>query len=340
VRYKNARLVLCFLGLCSAGFADNMQWVSAGSNAWQGFYVGPYTAKDATTGQLISIFCIDYNHEIAPPMDWQANIVPFSASNFSQYQFGGSYPNILPGNTSNPANFAFQTNTAVSNGASVTANLSTSNGLDRYLELAWLVTQMETALTDQNSGLLSTAAMNIVLDIYQAADWLVFADSGPSEFSSGKTNLQDLESRITATGGNYAFNSTLGLWGSSSTGYNFQFAVDSALNSAENAVINQGWTPGLGWSVVTADKTWDAQNENGVPLQEFLTYSPPSQSNLNPVPEPSQIVLMFTVIALIALGAKRSGVGSMGRLARSFHRPFAGWHSGAETRRKTRSFWG
>jgi hypothetical protein len=283
-----------------------MQWSSAGDNVWQGFYVSPYTAKDANTGALISIFCIDYNHEIAPPMDWQANIVPFSSSNFSQYQFGGTYPNILPGDTSNPANFAFQTNTAVSNGASVTANLSTSNGLNRYLELAWLATQMEGALTDGQNGLLSTAAMNAVIDIYQVADWLVFADSGPSEFTSSETHLQDLQGRIAATGGNFAFNSTLGLWGSSSSGYNFQFAVDSALNSAENAVVNQGWTPGLGWSVVTADKTWDAQNENGVPLQEFLTYTPPSQTGLNPVPEPSQIVLMLTVIALVGLLVKRS----------------------------------
>jgi hypothetical protein len=302
---KSARLAICILGLCTAGFADNMQWESAGNNVWQGFYVSPYTATDATTGQLISIFCIDYNHEIAPPMDWQANIVPFSTSNFSQYQFGGSYPNISPGDTSNPANFAFQTNTTVSNGSSVTANLSTSNGLDRYLELVWLATQMESALTDGQNGLLSTAAMNAVIDIYQAADWLVFADSQPSEFSSG-TNLQDLEGRIAATGGNYSLNPTLGLWGSSSSGYNFQFAVDSALSSAENAVMNQGWMPGLGWSVVTADETWDAQNENGVPLQEFLTYTPPSQSNLSPVPEPSQIVLMVTVFGLIALGANRS----------------------------------
>jgi hypothetical protein len=301
VEYKGIRLALCALGLCTAGFADNMEWSSAGNNVWQGFYVSPYTATDATTGQLLSIFCIDYNHEIAPPMDWHANIVPFSTSNYSQYQFGGSYPNILPGNTSNPANFAFQGNTTVSNGASATADLSTSNGLDRYLELVWLGTQMESALTDGKNGLLSTAAMDAVIDIYQAADWLVFADSGPSEFSSGKTNLQDLEGRIGATAGSFSFNSTLGLWNSSSTGYDFQFAVDSALNSAENAVMNQNWAPGPGWSVVTTDKTWDAQNQNGVPLQEFLTYTPPSQSSLNPVPEPSQILLMFTMIALVAL---------------------------------------
>jgi hypothetical protein len=297
VEFKSIRLALCVLALSTAGFADNMEWSSPGNNVWQGFYVSPYTANDATTGQLLSIFCIDYNHEIAPPMDWQANIVPFNTSNFSQYQFGGNYPNILPGNTSNPANFAFQGDTAVSNGATVTANLSTSNGLDRYLELVWLATQMESALSDGNNGLLSAAAMNAAIDVYQVADWLVFADPN---------HLADLQGRIGATGG--AFDSTLGLWGSSSTGYSFQFAVDSALNSAENAVVNQAWQPGLGWSVVTADATWDAQNQNGVPLQEFLTYTPPSQSNVNPVPEPSQMVLMFTVLTLVALAVKCSAI--------------------------------
>jgi hypothetical protein len=46
--------------------------------------------------------------------------------------------------------------------------------------MAWLATQLETALTDRNSGRLSIAAMNAVLDIYQAADWLAFADSAPA----------------------------------------------------------------------------------------------------------------------------------------------------------------
>ncbi len=90
-----------------------------------------------------------------------------------------------------------------------------------------------------NNGLLSTAAMDAVIDVYQAADWLVFADSGPSEFTSGETHLQDLQDRIGSTGGGFfSFNSALGLWNSDSTGYSFQFAVDSALNSAENAVMD------------------------------------------------------------------------------------------------------
>jgi hypothetical protein len=47
-----------------------------------------------------------------------------------------------------------------------------------------------------------------------------------------------LETRITAAGGGYIFNSTLGLWVPNSLGYNFGFAADSALNPAENAVMN------------------------------------------------------------------------------------------------------
>jgi hypothetical protein len=90
--------------------------------------------------------------------------------------------------------------------------------LDRYLEPVWLATQMETALSDGRVGLLSTAAMTAVIDIYQAADWLVFADAGPSDFRSGKTNLQDRQSRIAATAAVFPLIQTLGLWGSGAAG--------------------------------------------------------------------------------------------------------------------------
>jgi hypothetical protein len=275
---------VCALALCTAGFADvTLDWVSPGSNVWQGFYVSPYTADiGGNPNDSLSIFCIDYNHEIAPPTEWKANIAQFSSSNVSQYQYGGT------------TSFAFQTDTAKSSDgtSSVEADLSTSNLTDRYLELVWLATQMETALTDSS---LSTASRNAVLDIYQAADWLVFADSN---------HLPGLEDKIKGTDGTYSFNSGLGLWGLSSGpgGNSFQFAVDSVLNAAETEVVTDHWDDVAGWSVVTGDAT-----ANQGPVQEFLTYTPPS-NGLSPVPEPSQIVLMFTVLGLIVLAAKRSSV--------------------------------
>jgi hypothetical protein len=75
----------------------------------------------------------------------------------------------------------------------------------------------------------------------------------------------------------------------------------------------QGSAPGAVWLVVPADDTWatrGAQDLNGVPLQDLPTYIPLAESaadpGLDPVPEPSQLALMFTVITLVALAAKRS----------------------------------
>src|SRR5580658_223320 len=251
------RILLCGLAASGVGYADNLTWTSAGNNVWSIFYVSPYTALDTTTGQTLQIFCIDYNHDIAPPQTWQANLVPLSTTNLSQYQFGGSYPGVSPLDTTAASAFAFQSQTTTSNGSTVTANLSTSGSMDRYLELAWLVTEMETTLSDGQSGKLTTAAMDAALDVYQVADWLIFADAGPSQFAPGQTHLSDLEGKIAGTSGDYSYNSTLGLWSSASSGYDFQYAVDSALNSAETAVVNNGWSSSQ-FSVVTASQSWDA----------------------------------------------------------------------------------
>ncbi len=247
---KGIRLAVCVLGLCTAGFADNMEWNSPGNNVWQGFYVSPYTATDTTTNQTISLFCIDYNDEIAPPNAWVANINTLSFDNLAN----NDYQYLQYG-----------------------LGLSQSAAWDSYLEVAWLATQMENSLTD-----------DYLLDVYQVADWLVFADNNGSEFSN-ESNLLDLEGRIAASG------------------VSFQDAVYSALESAEGAVAScepNCSQIAAGWSVVTG------HDNNDGPVQEFLTYTPdpPSQTGLNPVPEPSQIILMFTLIALIAGGARRSAL--------------------------------
>jgi hypothetical protein len=291
------RIVLCALAAAGAGYADDLTWASAGSNVWSIFYVSPYTAVDNTTGQSLQIFCIDYNHDIAPPQVWQANLVPLSTTNLSQYQFGGDYPGVLPAGSTAASSFAFQSQTTTSNSSTVTANLTTSGAMDRYLELAWLITQMETALADGQSGKMTTAAMDAALDVYQVADWLIFADSGPSQFASGMTHIADLENKIAGTSGDYGYNATLGLWSAGSTGFDFQYAVDSALNSAEGAVVNNGWSSSA-FSVVTATQSWDQANNAGTPLQEFLV--------MTPVPEPSKFVLLFTVIGLAGLLSWRS----------------------------------
>ncbi len=251
--YKGVRLALCVLGLCTAGFADTtdtMQFLSGGNNAWEGIYVSPYTA--AANGNVINIFCIDYNDEVTQGQKWQANIAPFDPS-------ATGYQN------SNTLSFGFNGEVLSNDGFAV--NLLPTLASDRYLEAVWLATQMESAL--QAGG----GNMNLTLDIDQVAAWLLFVN---------ESNETDLESRILASGDD------------------FQDAVYKELNLATSAV-DSGPVDTLGWSVVTGT------SDQG-PVQEFLTYTPPSQTGLNPVPEPSQIVLMVTMIALIALVVRRSAV--------------------------------
>lgn len=204
-------------------------------------------------------------------------------------------------------------------------NLSASNAMEGNLESAGSATRME------ESSLLSAAAMDTVTDIYQAADGMLLAEAGPGRFNSGETDTQDVKNRIVArTGGISSGNSTPVVWISNANGRTVQATIDSAPQGPANPTINQGWAPnqgqapGAGWSVVTADETWGVQSQNSVPWQEVLidnpaqhsfpvpvaesSPDPPPRSTPNPVPEPSQMALMVTVIALAALGAKRSAV--------------------------------
>jgi hypothetical protein len=293
--------LLCLFGATS--FADDLHWLDAGNNVWSIFYVSPYTAKDSTIGKQLSLFCMDYNHDIAPPMDWQANLTPLVApgpnpgANLPAYQFGGSYPNVLPPYTTAANAYAFQSETYTHNSATVTADLSTSAAYDRYLETAWLFTQIEDAIQKASapSPLINQQQLMSIEQVYQVAAWRIFADTGKSLYSN-YSHLDDLNARITQTGGRYVFNVALGVWvrnDSASSGYNdFQFAVDSALANAADQVKHHAWLPAYEWSVVTADKNWVAANDNGVPLQEFLTPYAPN-------PEPAAILLLLTVVVIV-----------------------------------------
>jgi hypothetical protein len=322
-------------------FADNAHWTSPGNKMWQDFYIGSPTSNMATIGGMEGNLGIDGNSGIMPPIDWQGTNLPFSGSNFSQSQFGGSYGAVLPANASNAAYLTPRANASASNGASLAANLpptmnaamaseatatnlssaenlSASTATDGNLELVRLGTRMEAAQTDGESGLLSTAAMDMVTDVYQAAGGMLLAYSGPGKFNSGETGSQGVKNRIVARTGGISS----AVW-SNSNGQTTQGIADSTTVN-QGLAPKQGQTPGAGSSVVADDETWGAQSQNSIPSQNIPVdnpargsapdavpqsgLAPAPQSTPNPVPEPSQILLMVTVIVLAALGAKRSAV--------------------------------
>ena len=255
--------------------ADNMVWENPNGVIWNNFYTSPYYAYDNSLNpsQLLSIFCLDYNHEVAPPFSWVADLNTLASANIGKYQYGGSYPGALT------IPWAFtQDSQGVSDPHAVTMPAASDN-YHRYLEAAWLFTNILTAMAKSPED---TAAM----EVSQVAAWDLFVDSN---------NIADLSSRIAGTTGawtfaNYSSNTSI-------TNLNFEAAVDEAVNAAQTAVIG-GWTPTIGWSVVTANIGWVQNSNSGSLVQEFLT-------PYDTTPEPGAIVLLGSVVVGLFLLRRR-----------------------------------
>ena len=219
---------------------DDMAWNGVNGTAWAGFYTSPYFATDTNTGAKLTIFCLDYNHEIAPPTEWRADLNTLSPANQSAYLYGGSYPLINPATT-----FAFTGD----NLGSVTTD---AQRYQRYVEAAWLFTNLldAQAAHDTNGMIIS-----------QVAAWHLFVDTA---------HIADLQGRTSGTGGSYHFTNYVG--GGSTSPESFQQAVDDAIKSAQSAVVTSSWSPGLDWTVITSDPAWS--RSQGFIAQEFLTHAP------------------------------------------------------------------
>jgi hypothetical protein len=76
-------------------FADELvfQSISSQSTVWQGYYTSPYLVLDKSvppSGELLTVYCLDFNHEVAPPFEWDANIRPLDPGDVSHFQYGAS----------------------------------------------------------------------------------------------------------------------------------------------------------------------------------------------------------------------------------------------------------
>ncbi|MFB3827303.1 MAG: PEP-CTERM sorting domain-containing protein [Bryobacteraceae bacterium] len=285
VRSHYTGLLVFSLMLAAAGglSADSLHWqgVNAQHTSWVGYYTSPYYAWDTTRDPdlLLTLFCLDFNHEIAPPYDWQADLHPLNQSNVTAYaQFGGNYS---AGDIVNPPSFPFTSDSAGGNiftqaGAGVINGMTVS--YVRYLEAAWL---FENILKAQARNPADTASMVIS----QVAVWELFVQAG--------ANYSTLTNKVNATTGTRTFKNYL-----DNTAYTgtFRGAVDFALIEAQDAVLNHNWDA-ENWTLVTGNANWVRNSHNNVAVQEFLTPLP--------VPEPSGAAVLGAVLGMLGLAARR-----------------------------------
>ena len=262
--------------------ADDLSFVnSSWTQVWANFGTSPYQAVDKTqSDQVIHIFCLDFNDEIAPPYDWQANIRPLDQANVTSYtQFGGNYGFGITPDADN-ASFAFTQDPL--------GSADWNSAYIRYLEVAWLFSNIE-------AGVKGLDAQTEIIS--QVAAWELFVEA---------KNMPGLQNLIIGTGNSWTFTNyqyspnyltapgTL----TGTAGLSFEDAVDEALYAAQNAIVHN-WANSQyfgTWDIVTADPAW--VTSYGMPAQEFLTYDAP-------VPEPAAVFLFGAVLVGVAISVRR-----------------------------------
>jgi hypothetical protein len=309
-------------------------WSNSPNNA----SINSYIANDAVISRTAGILCANYNLciEYNPPTggaaaNWLANVAPVDGGYVGPSQFGTNfggtgYRSAAAASNSTPAGSPYPANIDSGDLTPAAPSPATSNALDQGAEFV----QSAAALTDAHNGILAVSAMGAVSDYYQGANSRALTDSISSDDHFDQSDPLHLEGgsdapRVTPPVIQHAAQP-----GSKSSGYNSTPIVDSELQAAGNQVVNQSAASVNWWPVVPFGPTWDAPQSNPWPpefrdpgpMYPFPSGSstpstsatdPPNQGASNsgldlasPVPEPSQLVLMFTVIALTVLAAKRS----------------------------------
>jgi hypothetical protein len=82
------RLLLFAAGISLVPFsllADNvtLTLTSAGNNTSGYYYASPYQATVQGTGQVLSVYCIDFNHDVSLGQTWNAVIQPLTQANIA-----------------------------------------------------------------------------------------------------------------------------------------------------------------------------------------------------------------------------------------------------------------
>jgi hypothetical protein len=281
--------VLALLLAGSAGSAladlDHVDMVFNGvvntSATWAGpgetVYVSPYTATDTDTNPVtpITIYCLDWNHNIDFGQQWTADFLSLDPTNPDASEL-----------------YYYNSTTAYQLDAGGNLDQVSENSTqmyDRYLEAAWLFTQI------QNLGPLGAGNVT-AQDELNVAAWTLFLDASPVAGSNpaGNTSTTEFAADIASTSPGFAL----------AVYYDLQCAiahVTGGTDTSNGCTKTAGAADfnGAGWYAVTPDP----KNSPNQVTQEFLTDDPSFVPNVEPVPEPQAFALFGTLVGI--LGASR-----------------------------------
>jgi hypothetical protein len=168
---RNRILILTPLFLafaCGSLFADTLTLQFTGvDNAAGNYYISPYTVTVQGTGQVLTVYCIDFNHEVWVGDEWTVNQTVLDAADVGNLQYGS-------------------------------AGYTEDQLVTDYSMAAWLITQLTNASTVYEQAVYQYAAWEIFLEpsnqgAYNAS---VNAVGVPSFSSDIATAFEDAQTAV------------------------------------------------------------------------------------------------------------------------------------------------
>jgi hypothetical protein len=281
---------ILLFALAGATWADDMQFGSTVVNGvtWQGpenVYVSPYYATDVapsagspfTKNTVIQIYCLDWNHNITFGYSWTADIFaidPLANGNVSKlyYDQGPVSAYTLAPQTSDQVELN-----------SVT--LQQTDMYNRYLEAAWLFNQMRLLWAPTPPG--NSQPNDVEQRELNVAAWTLFLDvnppisPNPPLAAAFALDINNSDNGVAPPGQDFAIDV-----------YNYVQCAQAHVVGG-TCVMPGGGTTQIGSGGDYHAAGWYAVT-NGAGTQEFLTYVPP-------VPEPSAVILLGTVVGVLGL---------------------------------------